>query len=77
VSLLGRARLVDAPEARQRHWQGRWDAFCASRSAALLIEVVPEHLQIVEVARGIEGDPETWQLPTVRFEPLPPPSPVR
>jgi general stress protein 26 len=77
LSLLGRARLVDTPEARQRHWQGRWDAFYASRSDALLIEVVPEQLEVVDVARGIEGNPETWQPPTVRFEPLPPNSPVR
>jgi general stress protein 26 len=77
VSLLGRARLVDTPEARQRHWQKQWDAFYASRSDALLIEVVPEQLEVVDVGRGIEGNPETWQPPTVRFEPLPPNSPVR
>jgi general stress protein 26 len=75
VSLLGRARLVDTPEARQRHWQRRWDAFYAKRADALLIEVVPEQLEVVDVARGIEGNPETWHPPTVRFEPLPPNSP--
>jgi len=77
VSVLGRARLVDTQEARQQHWQKQWDAFYARRSDALLIEVVPEQLEVVDVARGIEGDPETWQPPTVRFEPLPPSSPVR
>jgi len=77
VSLLGRARLVDTPEARQRHWQKQWDAFYASRSDALLIEVVPERLEVVDIARGIEGDRGTWQPPTVRFEPLQPSSPVR
>src|SRR5262249_43833012 len=77
VSLLGRARLVDTPEARQLHWQKQWNAFYASRSDALLIEVVPELLEVVDIARGIEGDPKTWQPPTVRFEPLPPSSPVR
>jgi general stress protein 26 len=77
VSLLGRARLVDTPEARERHWQRQWDAFYAHRSDALLIEVVPEELEIVDVARGIEGHPETWQPPTVRFEPHPPSSRVR
>jgi general stress protein 26 len=77
VSLLGRARLVNTPEARKRHWQKRWDAFYASRSDALLIEVVPERLEVVDVARGIEGNPETWQPPTVRFEPRPTSSPAR
>ena len=75
-----RADLISAARAimhasPQRHWQKRWDAFYASRSDALLIEVVPEQLEIVDVARGIEGNPETWLPPTVRFEPLPPNSP--
>jgi len=37
VNLLGHARLVDTPEARQRHWQRWWDAFYAKKSDALLI----------------------------------------
>jgi general stress protein 26 len=75
VSILGRARLVDTPEARQRHWHRQWGAFYSSRSDALLIEVVPEQLEVVDIARGIEGNPETWQPPIVRFEPPPPTSP--
>jgi general stress protein 26 len=77
VSLLGRARLVDTPEARERHWHKAWDAFYASRSEALLIEVVAEQLEVVNIARSIEGDPATWQPPTVRFDTRPASSPVR
>jgi hypothetical protein len=59
---------VDAKgRAREQHWQRQWDAFYARRSDALLIEVVPEQLEVVDIARGIEGNPETWQPPTVRF----------
>ena len=77
VSLLGHARLVDTPEARERHWQSRWDAFYASRSDALLIEVVAEQLEVVNIARGVEVEPETWQPPTVRFDQRLPTPPVR
>lgn len=73
VSLLGRARLVDTTAAKERHWQKRWDPFYRSRADALLIEVVPERLEIVDIARGIEGDPATWQPPAVSFAERPPP----
>jgi general stress protein 26 len=77
VSVLGRARLVDAPEEKERHWQRGWDAFYASRADALLIEVVPERLEVLNLARDIEGDRETWRPPTVLFhaQPRPPTQP--
>lgn len=77
VSLMGRARLDSSAAARDLHWQSSWDAFYAARSDALLIEVVPERLEVVDIARGIEGNPQTWTPPEVRFAPQPTGAPAR
>jgi hypothetical protein len=33
----------------------------------LLIVVKPERLEVVNVKKGIVGDPDTWKPPSVRF----------
>jgi len=49
----------------------------STRNASASLRLRVRELEIVDVARGIEGKRETWQPPTVRFAPPPPSAPVR
>ena len=68
VSLAGRATIVDDPAEEARYWKPQWEAFYPDRERSYgLIRFVPDWLEVVSVAHGIEGDPDTWQPPVVRF----------
>ncbi len=69
VTIAGTARLVDDPEEKNERWKAEWEAFYPNRSEAyLLIEVMPDWLEVLSGKHGISGDPETWKPPTVKFE---------
>ncbi len=68
VTLIGRARLVDDPELKARHWKESWTPFYPDRDqSVLLIEVTPIRLEVVSEAHGAPGDPETWRAHVVEF----------
>ena len=68
VTLIGRARLVDDPEPKARHWKESWTPFYPDRDqSVLLIEVTPIRLEVVSEAHGAPGDPETWRAHVVEF----------
>lgn len=68
VSLIGRARLVDDPELKARHWKDSWTPFYPDRDqSVLLIEVTPIRLEVVSEAHGAPGDPVTWRAHVVDF----------
>lgn len=68
VTLTGTARLVDDPQEKARRWKEEWAGFYPDREHdELLIEVTPDRLEVLSAAHGVEGDPETWTPPSVRF----------
>ena len=68
VTLIGRARLVDDPEMKARHWKESWTPFYPDRDqSVLLIEVTPIRLEVVSEAHGAPGDAETWRAHVVEF----------
>lgn len=68
VTLIGRARLVDDPEMKARHWKDSWTPFYPDRDqSVLLIEVTPIRLEVVSEAHGAPGDAETWRAHVVEF----------
>jgi len=65
VSLVGRARLVDDEAEKAARWKPEWEAFYPDRARDyLLIEVVPERVEVVDYGRGLVGDPATWAPPS-------------
>lgn len=67
VVVLGRARVVEAADARRR-WLEKWTPFYPSGAdSALVYEVLPERIEIVDVARGIVGDESTWLPPALEL----------
>lgn len=73
VTLFGRARLVNDPAEKAKHWKEGWEAFWPDRGAGyLLVEVTPERLEVSSPGKGIGSDPVTWAPPSVDFPPRPP-----
>ena len=69
VTLYGVARLVNDPKAKLKWWKDEWKTFYPNRAKDyLLIRVTPESLEVVNVKKGIVGDPHTWKPPSVRFK---------
>lgn len=70
VTFVGRARLVDDPAVKARHWKESWTPFYPDRDeGVLLIEVTPIRLEVVSAGRGAPGDAETWRAHIIEFGP--------
>lgn len=68
VSIHGTARLVNDPKEKARRWKDEWNAFYPDRKKSyLLIAVTPERLEVINVKKGLNGDPITWNPHTVTF----------
>jgi len=66
VTLLGDATLVDDPAEKAKRWKPAWKAFYEDENRGddyLLIRVVPRRLEVISLAEGMAGDPETWRPP--------------
>jgi len=69
VTIHGQAEIVDDPDEKASRWKPEWESLYADRDADyVLIKVIPESLQILDLSRGLAGDPVTWETPTVRFQ---------
>lgn len=69
VTISGIARLVNDPKEKAKHWKDEWKDFYPDRAKDyLLIQVTPLNLEIVNVKKGILGDPHTWKPPSVDFQ---------
>ena len=67
VTIYGIARLVNDPKAKLKWWKDEWKDFYPDRTKDfLLIRVTPEKLEVVNVKKGIVGDPHTWKPPSVK-----------
>jgi len=53
VTIYGTARLVNEKAEKARRWKDDWKAFYPDRARDyLLIEVIPEKLEVVSVSKG-------------------------
>lgn len=69
VTIFGIARLVNNAAEKATHWKSEWQSFYPDRARDyLLIAVTPVKLEIINVKKGIVGDPHTWKPPSVSFQ---------
>ena len=64
VTLLGDARLIDDPAEKLGHWKDGWSLYYPDgreSSDYLLIEFVPQRIEVVSVKYGIASDPQAWK----------------
>jgi general stress protein 26 len=63
VTVIGTARL-----ATQKRWLEKWTPFYpGGAGGALVYEVTPVRIEVVDVARGIMGDATTWKPPSIEM----------
>ena len=68
VAVYGTARLVDDPGEKASRWKNEWESLYPDREAQyLLIQVIPDRMEVINYSRAIQGDPETWEAPSVEF----------
>lgn len=69
VSVTGTARVISDPETKQQRWLKKWTPFYpGGADTAVLYEVIPSRIEVVDISRGIVGDPETWTPPSVDLQ---------
>lgn len=68
VVIQGRAYLKNDPENITKYWKDEWDRFYPDKNSMfMLIQVVPEKLEIIDYTHDIIASPETWAVPFVVF----------
>ncbi len=67
VSIRGKALLVDDRAEMIKRKRGYWDSVFPEFKNLILIKVIPEHLEVLNYGRGVNGDPATWHAPSVEF----------
>jgi general stress protein 26 len=68
VTLHGKAILVDDQKEKDKRWKEEWKFFYTNRTDQyLLIQVIPDYLEVIHYGREISGDPKTWQPAKVVF----------
>ncbi len=69
VTLIGTVTVV-ADAEKQKRWLQKWTPFYRGGTAtAVVYEVTPQRIEIVDVARGIVGDAHTWVPPSIQIKP--------
>lgn len=68
VVIKGDAYLTDDPEKTELYWKGEWEAFYPDKASTyMLIQVIPEKMEIISYGHGIQGPSKTWEVPQVEF----------
>ena len=68
VTISGIARLINDPKEKAKRWKDEWKPFYPDRGKSyLLIEVTAVTLEVVNVSKGMVGDPKTWRPASVSF----------
>lgn len=68
VAVYGTARLVDDPQEKASRWKDEWEGLYPDREAKyLLIQVIPDRMEVINYSRAIQGDPEDWEPASVDF----------
>lgn len=69
VQLSGRAVLVSDRAEIDRHRRAYWtQAFPGDRNL-VLVKVIPERLDVINYAAGVNGDKVTWRSPSIELTP--------
>lgn len=71
ATLVGRVRLVDDPAEKRARWKDAWTSYYPGGPedpSYLLIEFVPDRLEVVSVKHDIAADPLAWKAAVVEFD---------
>ncbi len=69
VQLTGRAVLVSDKAEIERHRRAYWTQAFPGDKNLVLVKVIPERLDVVNYAAGVNGDKVTWRSPSIELGP--------
>ena len=68
VTIHGIAQIVNNQKEKEKRWKAEWESFYPNKPEDfILIKVTPEWMEVISYARGVIGDPVTWEPPRVIF----------
>ncbi len=73
VQLAGRAVLVSDRAEIDRRRRAYWAQSFPGDKNLVLVKVVPERLDVINYAAGVNGDRVTWRSPSIELAPQPKP----
>lgn len=71
ATLVGRVRLIDDAEEKRARWKDAWREYYPGGPDGdlyLLLEFVPERLEVVSMEHAIAAEPLAWKPAIVTFE---------
>jgi general stress protein 26 len=72
VQITGHAVLVDDRQEILKRKRAYWDQAFPGLQNLVLVEVVPERLDVLNYKAGVPADPETWRTPSIELAPAAP-----
>ena len=71
VTLVGKVRIVDEIAEKRARWKAAWRDFYPGGpegDSYLLLEFVPDRIEVVSVKHDIAADPLSWKAAVVELE---------
>jgi general stress protein 26 len=68
VSITGKAVLVDDMNEKQKRKREYWNQAFPDWNYLILIQVIPEKLEVLNYKRGMLNDSTTWSTPSIEFK---------
>jgi general stress protein 26 len=66
VSINGKGILIDDINLKIKYWKNDWTPFYNNIDAdCILIQIIPQSLELVSLSNDIIGDPKTWKPKTI------------
>ena len=68
VSINGIGILIDDLNLKTKYWKKEWTPYYNNiETDCILIQIVPDSLELVSLSNNITGDPKTWKPKTITF----------
>lgn len=69
VTVVGVARKIDSHEEKQQRWLEKWTPFYpGGADGALLYQVTPRRIEVVDVSSGVVSDQPSWEPPSIEIK---------
>ena len=66
VSINGKGILIDDLNLKRKYWKNEWTPFYNNIDTdCILVQIIPQSLELVSLSNHITGDPNTWKPKTI------------
>jgi general stress protein 26 len=66
VSINGKGILIEDLNLKTKYWKNEWTPFYNNIDTdCILVQIIPQSLELVSLSNDITGDPKTWKPKTI------------